>query len=63
MTAVSLLDAVRSSHPSGIDALIDLVSDATGFAALASLVKPGGARLRLSMLLTNRPFVQPGLPA
>ena len=42
-TAVSLLDAVRDSHPDGIDALIDLVSDAPGFAALASLVEAGGS--------------------
>jgi NADPH2:quinone reductase len=41
-TAVSLLDAVRQARPEGIDALIDVVSDATGFAALASLVRPGG---------------------
>jgi NADPH2:quinone reductase len=41
-TAVSLQDAVRQAHPDGIDGLIDLVSDAAGFAALASLVKPGG---------------------
>ncbi len=42
-TAVSLPDAVRREHPDGIDALLDLVSDATGFAALASLVRPGGS--------------------
>lgn len=41
-TAVSLPDAVRQAHPDGIDALIDLVSDAADFAVLASLVKPGG---------------------
>ena len=41
-TAVSLPDAVRQAHPDGIDALIDVVSDATGFAALASLVRSGG---------------------
>jgi NADPH:quinone reductase-like Zn-dependent oxidoreductase len=41
-TAVSLPDAVRLAHPDGIDGLIDLVSDAEGFAALASLVRPGG---------------------
>jgi NADPH:quinone reductase-like Zn-dependent oxidoreductase len=41
-TKVSLVDAVRQAHPDGIDALLDLVSDATGFAALATLVKPGG---------------------
>ncbi len=37
-----LVDAVRHAHPDGIDTLIDLASDATGFAALAMLVRPGG---------------------
>jgi NADPH2:quinone reductase len=41
-TKVSLPEAIREARPGGIDALLDLVSDATGFAALASLVKPGG---------------------
>jgi NADPH:quinone reductase-like Zn-dependent oxidoreductase len=41
-TAVALPDAVRQAHPDGVDALLDLVSDAAGFAALASLVSPGG---------------------
>jgi NADPH:quinone reductase len=41
-TQVSLPDAVQQAHPDGIDVLIDLVSDADGFAALASLVRPGG---------------------
>jgi NADPH:quinone reductase len=40
-TEVPLLDGVRQAHPDGIDALLDLVSDANGFAALASLVRPG----------------------
>ncbi len=42
-TAVPLLDAVRQAHPDGIDVLIDLVSDAAGFAALAYLLRPGGS--------------------
>lgn len=42
-TAVSLPEAVQSAHPDGIDALIDLVSDADRFAALAKLVRPGGS--------------------
>ena len=42
-TAVPLQNAVRQAHPDGIDVLIDLVSDATGFASLASLVRPGGS--------------------
>jgi NADPH:quinone reductase-like Zn-dependent oxidoreductase len=41
-TEVPLRDAVRQAHPDGVDALMDLVSDATSFAALASLVRPGG---------------------
>jgi threonine dehydrogenase-like Zn-dependent dehydrogenase len=41
-TEVSLPDAVRRAHPGGLDVLIDLVSDAAGFAALAALVRPGG---------------------
>jgi NADPH:quinone reductase-like Zn-dependent oxidoreductase len=42
-TEASLVDAVRQTHAGGIDALLDLVSDANGFAALASLVKAGGS--------------------
>jgi NADPH:quinone reductase-like Zn-dependent oxidoreductase len=42
---VSLKDAVRGPHPDGIDVLLDLVSGAKGFAANASLVRPGGAAI------------------
>jgi hypothetical protein len=38
-----LQDAVRRALPDGIDALLDLVSGGDGFAALASLVRPGGS--------------------
>jgi NADPH2:quinone reductase len=41
-TKVPLPDGVGQTHPDGIDAVLDLVSDAEGFAALASLVRPGG---------------------
>jgi NADPH2:quinone reductase len=41
-TAVNLVDAVRKAHPDGIDVLLDLVSDAGGFANLATLVRSGG---------------------
>jgi NADPH2:quinone reductase len=44
-TAVALPEAVRQTHPDGIDVLIDPVSDAAGFAVLASLVRPGGSAL------------------
>ncbi|MFD3505228.1 hypothetical protein ACFWWT_35760 [Streptomyces sp. NPDC058676] len=42
-TAVSLPEAVQRAHPDGIDALIDVVSDADRFASLAKLVRPGGS--------------------
>ena len=44
-TAVSMVETVRSAHPDGIDALIDVASDAAGFAALTALVRPGGRAL------------------
>ncbi|MCU1427472.1 MAG: alcohol dehydrogenase GroES protein [Actinomycetia bacterium] len=44
-TAVSAADAVERAHPDGIDVLIDVASDADGFAALASLVRSGGTAL------------------
>jgi NADPH:quinone reductase-like Zn-dependent oxidoreductase len=43
--SVSLPEFVRERHPGGIDVLVDMASDASGFAALASLVRPGGAAL------------------
>jgi NADPH:quinone reductase len=44
--SVALAGAVRQAHPDGIDVLIDLVNaDAAGFAALASLVRPGGTAM------------------
>jgi NADPH:quinone reductase len=46
-TEVSVPDAVRQGHPDGIDALIDAVSDAEGFAALASLVRSGGTAVTI----------------
>jgi threonine dehydrogenase-like Zn-dependent dehydrogenase len=37
---------VRQTHPDGVDVLIDLVNaDAAGFAALATLVRPGGTAM------------------
>ena len=38
-------EAVRQSHPDGIDVLIDLVSDAKTFASNAALVRPGGTAI------------------
>jgi NADPH2:quinone reductase len=44
-TQTSVPDAVGRTHPQGIDVLIDLASDADGFATLAALVRPGGTAL------------------
>jgi NADPH:quinone reductase-like Zn-dependent oxidoreductase len=42
-TTMSVADTVRRAHPDGIDALIDVASDAEEFAALSSLVRSGGS--------------------
>jgi NADPH:quinone reductase-like Zn-dependent oxidoreductase len=44
-TTVSVPDAVQQTHPDGIDVLVDVASDADGFATLAALVRPGGTAL------------------
>ena len=44
-TTVSVSDAVQQTHPDGIDVLVDVASDADGFATLAALVRAGGTAL------------------
>ena len=44
-TKTSVLDTVQRTHPHGIDVLVDVASDADGFAALAALVRRGGTAL------------------
>jgi NADPH:quinone reductase-like Zn-dependent oxidoreductase len=39
----SVADAMHQTHPDGVDVLIDLVGDAKSFAAMATLVRPGGS--------------------
>jgi NADPH2:quinone reductase len=41
----SVTEVVRRSCPAGVDVLIDLVSNAKQFAAMADLVRPGGAAI------------------
>jgi NADPH:quinone reductase-like Zn-dependent oxidoreductase len=41
----SVKEAVRQSHPAGVDALLDLVSDAKAFASNAALVRPCGTAI------------------
>jgi len=43
--AMPLPDAVARAHPDGIDALVDVASDAAQFAALAGHVRPGGTAI------------------
>jgi NADPH:quinone reductase-like Zn-dependent oxidoreductase len=42
---VSVKEAVRQSHPDGVDVLVDLVSDAKAFASNAALVRPCGTAI------------------
>jgi NADPH:quinone reductase-like Zn-dependent oxidoreductase len=44
-TGGSVPEALRRTRPDGVDVLIDVASDADAFAALASLVRPGGTAL------------------
>jgi NADPH2:quinone reductase len=44
-SVASAADVVRRFYPDGVDILIDLVSDARGFAAVAGLVRPGGTAI------------------
>jgi NADPH:quinone reductase len=44
-TTAALPEIVARTHPDGIDVLVDLASDAAAFAALAALVREGGAAL------------------
>jgi NADPH:quinone reductase len=43
--AMPLPDAVARAQPDGIDALVDVASDAAQFAALAAHVRPGGTAI------------------
>ena len=44
-TTVVLPDQIARLHPDGIDVLVDVATDADAFAALAALVRKGGAAL------------------
>jgi NADPH2:quinone reductase len=60
-TAVPILDAVRQAHPDGIDALIDTVSEAAGFAELASLVKTGGRAVTTQYVADEKALAASGV--
>ena len=60
-TEVSLPGALRRAHPDGIDVLIDLVSDADGFATLAALVRPGGTAVTTKYVADPRTLAAAGV--
>ncbi|HUE27137.1 MAG TPA: NADP-dependent oxidoreductase [Solirubrobacteraceae bacterium] len=62
-TAASVPDEVRRTHPDGIDALIDVVSDAGAFATLASLVRPGGTAVTTQYVADTEALASNGVTA
>jgi NADPH:quinone reductase len=62
-TETPLADAVRRAHADGIDALIDLVNDAEGFAVLASLVRPGGTAVTTQYVADPEALAKAGVTA
>jgi NADPH:quinone reductase-like Zn-dependent oxidoreductase len=60
-SVVPLSEAVRRSHPDGIDVLIDLVSEAEAFASLASLVRPGGTAVTTQYVADDRALSASGI--
>lgn len=57
----ALLEPVWQSHPEGIDGLIDLVSDAAGFLALAALVRRDGSALSTTWSANEASLKQRGV--
>ena len=60
-TTVPLGEAVRRAHPDGVDALIDVVSDAEAFSSLASLVRPGGTAITTQYVADDRALSASGI--
>jgi NADPH:quinone reductase len=57
----SVMRAVRTAHPDGIDILIDVASDADAFAELASLVKRRGTALTTKSVADTRTLRAAGI--
>ena len=49
------------THPDGIDVLVDVASDADGFATLAALVRPGGTALTTRYLADTEALASRGV--
>jgi NADPH2:quinone reductase len=59
--AMPLPDAVARMHPDGIDALVDVASDAAQFAALAGHVRPGGTALTTRYVADQQTLARAGV--
>lgn len=59
--SASVANTVRQAHPDGIDVLVDVVSDAAGFAALAELVRPGGIALTTRYVADEKALASRGV--
>ena len=57
----SVTEAVRDTHPDGIDVLIDVANDAAGFAELASLVRSGGTALTTNFVADSEALAGSGV--
>jgi NADPH:quinone reductase len=60
-TAVPVADAVRQAHRDGIDALVDVASDADGFSALAGLVRRGGTAITTKYVADTKELATDGV--
>jgi NADPH:quinone reductase len=61
--AMPLPDAVARAHPDGIDALVDVASDAGQFAALAGHVRPGGTAITTRYVANTETLARAGVTA
>jgi NADPH:quinone reductase-like Zn-dependent oxidoreductase len=59
--AMPLPDAVARTHPDGIDALVDVASDAAQFAALAGHVRPGGTAITTRYVADQQTLARAGV--
>ena len=59
--AMPLPEAVARAHPDGIDALVDVASDAGQFAALAGHVRPGGTAITTRYVADTETLARAGV--
>ncbi|WP_406282144.1 NADP-dependent oxidoreductase [Embleya sp. NBC_00896] len=62
-TSGIVVDKVRADYPDGVDALVDLVSDASDFAAYARLIRDGGIALSTQFVADPQELSHRGIEA